>query len=402
MNDDLWRGGPHARVARRHAFGVLGLLWASAVAAGCGGSERPEADGSLTAQRADRRAESTAVPERPLIRVVMGRWMTFAPLHIARALGFFADQGLRVEFVDTPSTAASIPLLQRGDIDVLPGPITPAFFHAISRGARLGLVADKGFADPEGCPFTALMVRPGFLEELERAIAARSRAAGDSVGGTLTGRATPLEGVPELHVRGRRPRMSLSLEPQFRYFAAKALARHGLTLGDFETVHVPKAAEIRALQRGTLDVALMEDPGITQAGEALGAELWLSLADVLPGYQQALVAYGPRLLEDEPELGRRFMVGYLAGVRAYNEGKTDENVSSLAEATGYDHDLLRTICWPPIRGDGRIDLASLETYRAWYVEEGLLDPEAPGTEVWDPSFIEYANRVLGRLEEESK
>ena len=32
--------------------------------------------------------------------------------------------------------------------------------------------------------------------------------------------------------------------------------------------------------------------------------------------------------DEDPELGRRFMVAYLKGVRAYNEGKTDENVSA--------------------------------------------------------------------------
>lgn len=393
------RGLP-ARLAQRVTAVLLGSLWASAVAAGCDTADRPGTDGSRAAARSERPAGSTTKAESPIIRVVMGKWMTFAPLHIARARGFFTDQGLDVEFVVSPSTASSIPLLQRGEIDVLPGPLTPAFFNAVRRGARLGLVANKGFMDPEGCAFTGLVVRPGFLEELEEAVAVRpgatrTDAADRSVaGGTLSPAA-----VPELRVRGRRPRMSLSLEPQFRYFATRALALHGLMLADFETVHVPKAAEIRAFQDGTLDAALMEDPGITQAREIAGAEMWLSQTDVIPGFEHALIAYGPRLIEEAPELGRRFMVGYLAGVRAYNEGKTEENVSTLSKATGYDPELLRAICWPPIRRDGRIDLASLETYRTWYVEAGLLDPGSLAADLWDPSFIEHANRVLSHQEE---
>lgn len=378
--------------ARRPAI-ALGLSALMTTASGC---DNPGRDNTEAAETGARPGVATAETgaEGTRVRVAMRRWLTFAPLHVARARGFFADQGLDVEFVETQTTSSSIPLLLRGDIDVLPGPITPGFFHAIARGARLRFVADKGFVDPDGCPFGGIVSRPGFVEELERAIAARNAAHDSAPSGV-----EPDPGTAELLVRGRRPRMSVSLEPQLRYFAAEGLARYGLTLSDFETVHVPTAAEMAALDRGTLDAALMADPGMTQAMERVGAELWLSVADVIPGYQYSLIAYGPRLLDEDPELGRRFMVAYLAGVRAYNEGKTDQNVSTLAEATGFEPELLRAICWPPIHDDGRIDIPSLEAYQAWYVHEELLDPGATGVELWDPSFIEYANRVLAHPEE---
>jgi NitT/TauT family transport system substrate-binding protein len=376
---------------------VLVLSSVAAAASGCGHPDRAGGDESRATTRPDPAGALAAEREVARVRVVMRAVLTFAPLHIARARGLFAAQGLEVEFVETPSTASSIPLLQRGGIDVLPGLLTPAFFHAIGRGARLRFVADKGYVEPGGCPFTALVARPGFVEELERAIADRNEASGvGSTGRAHEGRAS------ELLVRGRRPRMSVSLEPQLRYFVAEALARQGLTLADFETVHVPTAAEIAALRESTLDVALMDDPGITQARGMVGAELWMTVDEVIPGHQYALIAYGPRLLDEDPGLGRRFMVAYLAGVRAYNEGKTDENVSTLAEATGFEPDLLRAICWPPIRGDGRIDLPSLEAYRNWYVDEQLLDADDVSVELWDPSFIQHANRVLSRPEEEDE
>ena len=376
-------------VARRSAI-ALGLYAVVAAVSGC---DDPGRDARDTMDATD-----TAVGgEGTRIRVAMRQWLTFAPLHVARARGFFADQGLDVEFVETHSASSSIPLLLRGDIDVLPGPITPGFFHAIGRGARLRFVADKGFVDPDGCPFAAIVSRPGFVEELERAITARTEAHGTAHSGAERG-----AGTRELLVQGRRPRMALSLEPQLRYFAAEGLARYGLTLSDFETVHVPTAARLAALDRGTLDAALMADPGLTQSMELVGAELWLSASDVIPGYQFSLIAYGPRLLDEDPELGRRFMVAYLAGVRAYNEGKTDDNVSTLAEATGFEPELLRAICWAAVRDDGRIDIPSLEAYRAWYVDEGLLDPDAAAVELWEPSFAAYANRVLARPEEVKK
>jgi NitT/TauT family transport system substrate-binding protein len=368
---------------------ALGL---SALVAATFACERLDRNGADAADAAVRPVTATGVgtggePDR--IRVAIRQWLTFAPLHVARARGFFADQGLDVEFVEIQSTSSAIPLLLRGDIDVLPGPITPGFFHAIGRGARLRFVADKGFVDPSGCAFAAIMSRPGFVEELERSIAERTeldKALPSSV--ALAGDA------PELLVQGRRPRMALSLEPQLRYFAAEGLARYGLTLSDFETVHVPTAARLAALDAGTLDAAFLGDVGIIHAMEVFGAELWLSVDDVIPGHQFSLIAYGPRLLDEDPELGRRFMVAYLRGVRVYNEGKTDDNVSTLAEATRFEPDLLRAICWPPIRDDGLIDIPSLQAYQAWYVDQGLLDPDAVAVGFWDPSFTEHANRVL--------
>ncbi len=373
---------------------ALGLSVVGAGTSSCGDPGRDGSGEGDAAARSEAAAEHAVGGRDTRIRVAMRQWLTFAPLHVARARGFFADQGLEVEFVEMHSTSSSIPLLLRGDIDVLPGPITPGFFHAIGRGARLRFVADKGFVDPDGCPFVAMVARPGFVNELERTLAARAEANGTVLSGTA------LEGgTSELVVQGRRPRMSLSLEPQLRYFAAQGLARYGLTLSDFETVHVPTAARLAALDAGTLDAAFMGDVGIVHALDMTGADLWFSVEEVIPGYQFSLIAYGPRLLDEYPELGRRFMVAYLAGVRAYNEGKTDDNVSALAQTTGFEPDLLRAICWPPIREDGRIDIPSLEAYQAWYVDEGLLDRDATAVELWDPSFIEHANRVLASPEE---
>ena len=51
--------------------------------------------------------------------------------------------------------------------------------------------------------------------------------------------------------------------------------------------------------------------------------------------------YGPAFLDKDPELGRRFMVAYLQGVKQYNEGKTERNLEILQNYTRLDRDLLK-------------------------------------------------------------
>lgn len=326
----------------------------------------------------------------PKIRVSMRPWLTFAPLQIAAARGYFAEEGLDVEFVTTQTATSTIPLLLSGGIDVLGGNITPGFFNAMEQGARIRIVGDKGFVDPDGCAFLGLLARPEFLELLPAAADQAGEGETDSPGGKAT---TSSDG-PRLLVDGRQPRLSRSQEIQVNFFIERALAPHGLSLADFETIGVPPAAEIHAFQNGTLDIALSSDPGITLQMREAPVVLWKGIEQVLPGYQFSLLAFGPRLLDEDPELGRRFMVAYLKGVRAYNEGKTDENVSALAEAFDYDPELLRSVCWMPARGDGRIDLPSLEIYRAYFVERGYLTSGGTADAYWDPSFVEHANAVL--------
>jgi NitT/TauT family transport system substrate-binding protein len=327
----------------------------------------------------------------PKIRVSMRPWLTFAPLQIAAARGYFAEEGLEVEFVTTQTATSTIPLLLNGGVDVLGGNITPGFFNAMEQGARLRIVADKGFVDPDGCAFLGLLARPEFVELLPAEGDQEGEGeAADSRGGDAT---TSSDG-PKLLVDGRKPRLSMSQEIQVNFFIERALLPHGLSLADFETVGVPPAAEIHAFQSGTLDIALSSDPAITLQLQEAPVVLWKGIEQVIPGYQFSLLAFGPRLLDEDPELGRRFMVAYLKGVRAYNEGKTDENVSGLAEAFHYDPELLRSICWMSARGDGRIDLPSLEIYREYFVERGYLTSGGTADAYWDPSFVEHANAVL--------
>jgi len=88
------------------------------------------------------------------------------------------------------------------------------------------------------------------------------------------------------------------------------------------------------------------------------------------------------------------MVAYLQAVRQYNQGKTEKNLKILAKHTGIDQGLLKKMCWPAVRNDGQFNVESVLNFQQWAKKRGYLDHLLTEKEFWDPSFIDYAIKVL--------
>ena len=191
--------------------------------------------------------------------------------------------------------------------------------------------------------------------------------------------------------------MRLSANPNSHtgYLAEKVLASVEMSLGDFEIVDLAPSVELEAFDTGALDLAFAAEPWLTRLLMGGHAVLWISTQEAAPGEQQGLIRFGPSLIEENPDAGRRFMAAYLMGARAYNRGKTARNLEILAGATGLERDLLTRACWQTLRNDGQINVDSVLDFQAWALKEGLLDTVLPGEAFWDPSFVEHANEVLG-------
>lgn len=305
-------------------------------------------------------------PERTKVRIMNSPYMSWAVIHLAKANGCFDDLGIDVEFVMMRGIREGLPALAQGRLDVLPGFITPGYVNLMQRGAGIRIVADKGYMEAEGCPYRAFL-------------ASRELVA--------SGRLDSFEGIRGLRIAGERTSTS--------YYALSNLLRAGnLTEDDIEWIDLPTPAKQGALEAGAVDIVNASEPWITRIVQSGAGVIWLAARDVVPGFQHSFLMFGPSLLEKDREAGMKFMVGYLRGVRIYNEGKTDHNVRVIAAETGLEESLVRDACWPPIRSTGEYDTESLLTYQSWALEEGLIDGLVPVEGFWDPAFIEYANRVL--------
>ena len=298
-------------------------------------------------------------PERPLIRIGYTPYLTHGSMFIAAAEGFFDDQGIDVELVRMRSAAMGIPSLTQGDLDVVSGPMSPSLFNGVQRGAPLKLVLDKG-TYREGCNAVALVAHSPLEER--------------------AGIAPPI-------------RVGIGPEP-FTTFRMERIAEHlGWRLEDLELHSLHAASRYEALASGRLDVAMLSEPYLGRYTND-GGEIWLTMWELFPDHQYSTFAFGPRLLDQDRDLGRRVATALLQGVRAQNRGKTDRNIEILQEALGWERELLEEACWAPMRDDGRINTESIEEFQEWALARGDLDEIVPPFVYLDSTFAEHARRVL--------
>jgi len=298
-------------------------------------------------------------PAAPLTKVRMSfsKHLSWGPLMIAQAEGFFRDEGLEVEFVTQLRPEESLVALVTGDIDVRPAPISAGFLSAIARQAPIRIVA--GMANLGGsCTYHGILLRPGY----------------DSVGG-------------KPHIR----RMRTGTDGANRYITSRLLEKENVSIKDIESVRLPEAVFATALENGSLDAVVVTEPGLSRL-KTRGATLWLSGQDVVPGFQWAVVEFGDRLLNRDRETGMRFIRAYLRGIAQYRQGKTDRNVAIIADGTQETPEHIRDVCWPDFNPEGRINWESIAVYQAWLKSESLMLKTVSREQAFDSAFVTAAVR----------
>jgi len=309
-----------------------------------------------------------SMPEPITLKVLVWPLLCFAPFFIAEEEGYFAEQGLEIERVKRMYTIDSAWLaLDQGKLDVAAGYVTIGLFNALAGGARIKAVADKVQIASTGCASRAFIARRDLVE-----------------GGELD---SPSQ------LQGRRIAVN-PVAPE-GYCLDLLLKTASLTLNDIEIASIPSSEQIEALENGTLDLIVTQEPRVTRIEQSGHGVVWMPLQEVCPDLQIAGIFLGSNLLDERPDKGRRFMLAYLKAVQQYNQGKTERNLEILARHTELDRELLEQVCWPSIRSDGRINVQSVLDFQAWAVEKGYLDSSITEGQFWDPSFAEYANEVLG-------
>ncbi|MFC2023722.1 ABC transporter substrate-binding protein, partial [Chloroflexota bacterium] len=73
-------------------------------------------------------------PELVKLKVLKLAYLSFAPFFIAEEEGFFADQGLEIEFVPFKRSSEAIVPLVQGELDVLAGTLSFGLLNAMARG----------------------------------------------------------------------------------------------------------------------------------------------------------------------------------------------------------------------------------------------------------------------------
>jgi NitT/TauT family transport system substrate-binding protein len=292
--------------------------------------------------------------------------------------GYYQEEGIDVSVERFDTGPAMIAPLAAGQIEVASPTADPSTFNAAARGIPLRIVADKG-SMPPGFGFNAVLVR----KDLADSGAIRDWA-------DLRGRR-----VAYL-ANGTTPQIDLAL----------ALERSGLSQSDVTTLTMPFPDMNVALSNGALDVAFSIEPFVAIAVTQGIATRWKGLDELYPGQQVAVLTYGPRFVADNPDVARRFMVGYLRAVRYYNDAFVNNDPVARAQAIGIltqhtamrDPALYDRIVYPYLNPNGYVNVDSIKSDFEWFRRDGQIQGSVDVDTVIDHSFVDYALGRLGRYE----
>jgi NitT/TauT family transport system substrate-binding protein len=300
------------------------------------------------------------------LKVTISQHMSYAPIFIAQAEGYFKEYGINLEYVNFNNSAEAIALLVSGDTDIYAGTINAGLLNVLSMQDNVRAVADRGHIEPGGCTYQALMVRKDLYDS-----------------GKITS-AADLAGQP----------ISSSTTGPSGYLLSTYLAQAGLTFKDVDLKNIPTSGEVDAFANKTLAANLVPEPDVTVLLNAGNAVVLAGAENVLGNYQFAVIAFNQNLLQNNRDAGEHFLAGYLKGVQQYNLGKTTRNLQILTDATGESIEMLQKMCWVPIRENGNIDFAGVEGFQQWSVAQGQLDNTVTEDRFWDPSFVAAAQSLL--------
>lgn len=311
-------------------------------------------------------AEAAAGPAPRKIKAVVLPYISYAPFFIAQDEGFFREEGLEVEFVRLVQPMAGVAEVARGNIDMTQVGTRVGIFNAMARGANVRIVADKGGFSGEKAVTGGFVALKSFLDA---------------------------KGKPDWdRLKGQR----VSVDPTgfWAYIFEGYLNKNGVKLSDFVLEDLPVTSMPEAFRQGTVAITHLTEPWLSKILQEGNVELIVPDVNLAPTAHFSGLCFGPSLLEQDPDTGMRFMVAYLKGIRQYNKGKTDRNVEIIAKNTGLDATSVRNSGWPSIRSDGKMNVAGFVEFQRWAKKKGYLDSVVPAKKLWDPRFVNEANRRL--------
>ena len=308
------------------------------------------------------------------VRIGLLHTLSPAPLYLAMARGYFAQEGVDAEFrffeAAQPIAAAAV----SGDIDVGITALTGGFFNLAGRGALK--VIGGGLHERAGYEGTALLVSK---KAFEAGLTAPAKLAGHSLGITQYG-------------------------SSFHYMAGRLAQNEGIdlksvTLRPLQTIGNMVAAVRTGQVDATMAIASMAKP-INASGEA---KIVAWMGELVP-YQITAVFTSSAMTAGRSDALRRFALAYRHGVTDYRaaflrreaggkpvrDAATDAAIADIAtyvftgDATGAEKIIDGVGYYDE---GGALDVRDVEAQLRWFVEQGLVKPGAEAGEIIDTRFL---------------
>jgi len=290
----------------------------------------------------------------PDLRVAYIPVLDVLPFFIARQNGYFAEEGITVEFVPASSALEREQLLVSGDVDgMLTDVIGPAITNAAAEPS-VRIVAIARRAD-ETAPLFRILAAPGSN------VTTPADLAGVSIG--------------------------ISENTVIQYLADRLLRGAGLPTGDIVYESVPAIpARYNLMMEGQLGAAVLPDPLATAAMQAGAINVLDDTTLAEQKLSQSVLSFSNAVLEAKPDAIRAFLRAWYRAVEALNADPNSfrqlwlDNIS-VPESVQDTYEI------PPFPV-GEITSESVwDDVNAWLLERGIIEQPAPYAASVDASFL---------------
>jgi NitT/TauT family transport system substrate-binding protein len=299
-----------------------------------------------------------------------------APLFIADANGYFAEQGLKVKFVRFDSAAKAIPSLSSGEIDVGSGATSAGLYNAVERGLGIKIVADKA-RNTKNYSFEDIMVRSDLID---------------------SGKVKSLKDFKGLKVaisaKGN------SEDALINY----ALTKVGLSIKDIDPVYLGFPNQIAAYANKGIDASLTVEPTVTKLLQLGAARKLVTADEIFPGFQTAVIFFSPKFAQQKAT-ANKFMIALVKAMRFYDDslkgghiaGPNADAVIDILVKYSFlkDPKVHRAIVSQVVDPNGELNVPALQMAWQYFKDAGQIDGKVTVNDVIDLSYVREAAKVLG-------
>jgi NitT/TauT family transport system substrate-binding protein len=300
-----------------------------------------------------------------------------APLFIADANGYFAEQGLKVNFVRFDSAAKMIPSVSSGEVDVGSGATSAGLYNAVERGIGMKIVSDKA-RNTKDYSFENIMVRTDLYD---------------------SGKVTDLKDFKGLKVAISAKGNSEDALVNY------ALTKVGMSIKDIDPIYLGFPSQITAYANKGIDASLTVEPTVSKLLQLGVARKLITADEIFPGFQTAVVFYSPKFIHDQPENAKKFMVALVKAIRFYDDslkgghiaGPNADAVIDILVKYSFlkDPAVHRAIISQAVDPDGELNMPSLQMAWQYFKDTGEIDGKVTVNDVVDMSYVHAAAKVLG-------
>jgi NitT/TauT family transport system substrate-binding protein len=300
-----------------------------------------------------------------------------APICVAIAKGYFAEQGLDVQISPMQTAAMMMAPLGAGQLDVATGAPTAGMFNAVGHGIDLKCVASEAISAP-GYGVISVLVRKDLIDS------GRVKTFKD------------LKGLTFAEVgQGTAAFVTMS----------EALRRGGHTYKDVHEVYIGFPEQIAAFANKSIDASCTIEPFATKAIQG-GYAVRFSASDVLiPNGMNSIIFFSGGFIRNSRDAGVKFMVAYIKGLRfvagALNKGRLNgpnsaEVIDALVKYSAiHDAAVFRETVPNAVDVNGSVNIPNLRFDLAAFRGAGYIDNETTVEQVVDTSFTDAALKILG-------